>query len=316
MAGVTDKAYRQLIRELCENDSCIRVHTMTEMVSCQALHFHNKLTLAMLDLEGEPVPRTVQIFGRDPSLMAEGAKRLVSMGATAININMGCPVPKIVNNGEGAALLKNLPLATEIAGAVVDAVGGVGTGSACVPVSVKTRLGWDEEHIVISELALRLEQAGVAELMVHGRTRSQFYGGRADWSWLARVKAVAGIPVIGNGDIQIPEDAVRLVEETGCDGVMIGRGMLGNPWVVARTAMLLQNGVLTPEVTAAERLRVAHRHFELLVQYKGEAVAVKEMRKHALWYTKGVRGAARLRQRMSQIQSVEAFAGLMEEAFK
>ncbi|MCL1852109.1 MAG: tRNA dihydrouridine synthase DusB [Peptococcaceae bacterium] len=309
LAGVTDRAFRQLIYELCDSYGCPGVRCVTEMVSCQALHHNNRQTLAMLDLAGEPEPRTVQIFGGDPALIAEGARRVVSLGASAVNINMGCPVPKIVSNGEGAALLNDIALAAEIAEAVVAAVG------VDIPVSVKTRLGWDEEHIVILDLAARLEQVGVAALMVHGRTRSQFYGGRADWGWLARVKQVVRIPVIGNGDILVPEDAARMLEQTGCDGVMIGRGMLGNPWMAARTAVLLREGVLPPEVAPAERMRVARRHCELLVRYKGEAVAVKEMRKHALWYTKGVRGAARLRPQMSQIRSVAEFEGLMEEAF-
>jgi nifR3 family TIM-barrel protein len=343
LAGVTDKAFRQVINELCgcaptdqahladqahltdqthlinqahltgqthltsQAHLTCQVGTITEMISCHALHYNNRQTLAMLDLSGEPEPRTVQIFGADPFLMAEAAKRVVNLGASEVNINMGCPVPKIVKSGEGAALLKNIPLAVEIARAVV-----AGTG---VPVSVKTRLGWDEEHIVIPDFAKRLEEVGVSALIVHGRTRDQFYSGRANWHWIAKVKQSVTIPVIGNGDIQAPEDAVRMLEQTGCDGVMIGRAMLGSPWIMARTSLYIQRGYLPPDLLPADKLRVIRRHFELLVRYKGEETAVKEMRKHALWYTKGVRGAAQMRERMARAQSVQEFEALMAAVF-
>ncbi|MCL1918020.1 MAG: tRNA dihydrouridine synthase DusB [Peptococcaceae bacterium] len=313
LAGVTDKAFRRVIQELTRwvglANLDFRVLSVTEMISCHALHYNNRHTLAMLDLSGEPEPRTVQIFGADPSLMAEAAKRVVELGASAVNINMGCPVPKIVNNGEGSALLKDMGLAVDIAGAVVKSVG------PCVPVSVKMRLGWDGDHLVASELAPRLERSGVAALMVHGRTRDQFYAGRADWQGIARVKESVGIPVIGNGDIHSPEDAVSMLEQTGCDGVMVGRAMLGNPWMLIRTAAYVQQGCLLPELPPVDKLRVIRRHFELLVRYKGEDRAVKEMRKHALWYTKGIQGAAQLRERMVHAQSVEELEGVLEVVF-
>jgi nifR3 family TIM-barrel protein len=321
MAGVTDKAFRRIIHELCsgalqgivcggvdsEAEGPTHVRTVTEMISCHALHYQNRHTLSMLDLGDEPEPRTIQIFGSDALIMAEAAKRVADCGVSQININMGCPVPKIVRNGEGAALLRNIPLAVRIARAVVEATE--------IPVSVKYRLGWDGDHLVALDLAKGLEEAGVASLMLHARTRDQYYSGKADWDWITRVKQAVSIPVIGNGDVRTPEDAVRMLEQTGCDGIMIGRAMLGSPWIIARTARFIQYGEVVPDLTSDAKLQAIRRHFSLLSRYKGEETAVKEMRKHALWYTKGVRGAARLREQMARVQSRDEFDALMSNVF-
>ncbi|MDA8441422.1 MAG: tRNA dihydrouridine synthase DusB [Peptococcaceae bacterium] len=281
MAGVTDKAYRFLAREM----GCDML--WTEMVSATALTYANSKTLQILDITGEIQPVVVQIFGSDPVTMARAATIVVERGAKIIDINMGCPAPKIVKNCEGSALLKNLPLAGKIASAVVEAVD--------VPVTVKFRLGWDASNLNGKEMAKVLEGVGVAAVIVHGRTRDQFYSGKADWGAIAEIKNSVGIPVIGNGDIWEPQDAQKMLETTGCDGVMIGRGSLGNPWIFNRTAQFLATGELQPPPSATEKIIMAKRHFSLLLEHKTEWVAVQEMRKHAAWYVKGLREAARIR---------------------
>lgn len=291
MAGVTDKAFRETVCAVGGK------YVWTEMISDKALIYQNSRTLKMLDLNGEAEPRIVQLFGSDPETMAQAAVLAMSCGANAIDINMGCPAKKIVKNGEGAALLKDLPRAQAIAAAIVRAVN--------VPVTVKMRLGWNENEIIAVELAKRLECAGVQMLTVHARTREQLYAGHADWEWIRRVKKAVSIPVIGNGDIYNPEDAGKLIEQTGCDGVMIGRGTLGNPWLIPRTQHFLNYGVLLSEPPIEERIRVALQHFERLLHYKGEQVGLNEMRKHAVWYIKGVRNAAQLRNEIMHSRSAD-----------
>ncbi|KGP75565.1 TIM barrel oxidoreductase NifR3 [Desulfosporosinus sp. Tol-M] len=281
LAGVTDKAFRETFCAVGGE------HAWTEMISAQALIYQNSRTLNILDLRGEAEPRIIQLFGRDPETMARAALLAIDCSANVIDINMGCPVPKIVKNGEGAALLKDLPRAQAIASAVVQAVN--------VPVTVKIRLGWNDDEIVAVELAKRLESVGVQMLTVHARTREQFYSGHANWEWIRRVKKEVSIPIIGNGDVFIPEDAGRLIEQTGCDGVMIGRGALGNPWLIPLTQHYLKYGVILPEPLIEERIQVALQHFDRVLRYKGERIGLNEMRKHAVWYIKGVRRAAQLR---------------------
>lgn len=302
MAGISDKAYRVLVREA----GCGLV--FTEMVSDQALLYGNPKTCAMLDLSGETGPLCVQIFGSNPDYMAEAAVIAEGRGAHIIDINMGCPTPKIVRNGEGAALMRDPQRAAAIVRAVV--------GRVQVPVTVKMRKGWDESSVNAVELARVLEAAGVAGFTLHGRTRSQFFTGTADWDIIARLKEAVSVPVVGNGDIFRPEDAGLMLDRTGCDGVMIGRAALGNPWIFTRVAHYLQTGITLPETPACARLPVALRHLALMVENKGEKSAVREMRKHAAWYTKGLRDAAKARDQINKADSVERLEEILSEWFQ
>lgn len=289
LAGVTDKAFRETVCALGGK------YVWTEMISDKALTYRNSKTLNMLNLSGEPEPRIVQLFGSDPETMAQAALLAIECGANVIDINMGCPTPKIVKNGEGAALLRDRQRAQAVASAVVQAVN--------IPVTVKIRLGWNDHEIVAPELAKGLEAVGVQMLTVHGRTREQFYAGHADWEWIRRVKKEVKIPVIGNGDIFKPEDAGRLIEQSDCDGVMIGRGALGNPWLIPHTQHYLKFGEVLPEPSLEERIRIALQHFDLVLHYKGERIGLNEMRKHAVWYIKGIKKAAQLRDEIMQTKS-------------
>lgn len=302
MAGITDKAFRILAKEAGCGLVC------TEMVSDQALLYGNVKTGAILNISGEARPVSIQIFGSDPAYMAGAAEIVESCGASLIDINMGCPTPKIVRNGEGSALMKDPKKAAEIVKAVVDKVR--------VPVTVKMRKGWDEKSVNAVELARAVVDAGASAITVHGRTRSQFYSGKADWGVIAAVKKAVKVPVIGNGDIWSPADAPAMMNETGCDAIMIGRAALGNPWIFSRTVKFLKCGELLPEPKAKEKVAMALRHLELLVQFKGERVAVWEMRKHAAWYTRGLRGSARLRDLINKAKSreeIESIFVLFEE---
>lgn len=291
MAGITDRAFRILAREA----GCSLVHT--EMVSDQALLYGNPKTCSLLDISGEAGPVSMQIFGSDPGYMAEAAEIVAGRGAWIIDINMGCPTPKIVKNGEGSALMRNPEKAAGIVRAVVKRVKA--------PVTVKMRKGWDESSVNAVELARLVVDAGASAVTVHGRTRSQFYTGKADWEIITAVKKAVDVPVIGNGDIWFPEDSLAMMEQTGCDGVMIGRAALGNPWIFSKTVHFLKTGERGPEPTPAEKADTALRHLDLLVAIKGEMVAVREMRKHAAWYMKGLRGAARLRELVNKAKSKE-----------
>lgn len=299
MAGVTDKSFRLLLRK----KGCGLV--ITEMVSAKALEQSNRETFRILDLSGEESPIAVQLFGSDPWVMARGAEIAVEAGADIVDINMGCPTPKIVKNGEGAALMKNVPLAARITQAVVKAVE--------VPVTVKMRKGWDEKNVNALELAFAVEAAGAAAVTVHGRTRNQFYSGSADWEIIARIKENLKIPVIGNGDIRSPEDARRMFEDTGCDAVMIARAAMGNPWIFSRSLAYVEEGRLIPEPSWQERLDLAMEHLDLEVRFKGEKTGLLEMRKHLAWYTKGFRGAARIREIINKTDNLKELVRLLKD---
>lgn len=299
MAGVTDKVFRILAKEA----GCGLV--VTEMVSAKALTYNNRRTYKLIDISGEQPPVAIQLFGSEPGVMAEAAKIVEQIGADLVDVNMGCPTPKIVKNGEGAALMQQPALAVKIVEAMKQAVS--------IPVTVKMRAGWDAGSINAPELARELEAAGADMIAVHGRTREQFYSGSADWGLIAKVKSRVSVPVVGNGDIWQPEDAARMLEETGCDGVMIGRGSLGNPWIFKRTFELLRNGTKIPPPTPQEKVKMALRHLDMMVTFKGEYVAVREMRKHIAWYLKDMRNAARMRERVNQRQSVEDLRNLLQK---
>ncbi len=298
MAGFTDKAYRILAKRA----GCGFV--FTEMVSSEAILYNNARTFSLFDLEGEPGPVAVQIFGSDPDKMGRAARVVVEHGAAAVDINMGCPTPKIVKNGEGSALMRDLPRAAAIIRAVREAV--------TVPVTVKMRKGWSAEEVTAPELAALAEANGADAVTVHGRTRDQFYSGKADWEIIRRVKESVGIPVIGNGDIWAPEDSRRMLEETGCDGVMIGRGALGNPWLFLRTIHYLATGELLPPPGPVERIAMALHHFELEVSLKGAGLAVPQMRKHLAWYLKGLPAAAQKRAAINSARTAAEVKSLLQ----
>lgn len=297
MAGITDKSFRILAREAGCSLVC------TEMVSDQALLYGNSKTCSLLDVSGEDSPVSMQVFGSDTGYMAAAAEIVESRGAWLIDVNMGCPTPKIVKNSEGAALMKDPEKAAGIIRTITERVK--------VPVTVKMRKGWDDSSVNAVELACLLEEAGAAAVTVHGRTRSQFYTGKADWGIIASVKRAVSIPVIGNGDIWTPPDALLMLEQTGCDGIMIGRASLGNPWIFKQTVHYLETRELLPGPTPGERAAMALRHFGLLLANKGENVAVREMRKHAAWYMKSLRGAARLREQVNRAKSKEEIKSVL-----
>ena len=293
MAGVSDIAYRLLAKEHGASMVC------TEMVSAMGIKYKNERTHELLRMEAVEHPVSMQIFGSNPEAIALGAKVVADAGADIVDINMGCPVKKVVSSGDGSALMKTPDLAARVAEAAVKAVD--------VPVTVKMRIGWDDDHINVVDFAKRIESTGVAAVAVHGRTREQMYMGRADWSYIKAVKDSLSIPVIGNGDVWTPEDALRMMRETGCDAVMIGRGAQGNPWIFERTNHYLRTGELRSEPTYLERLDMLLKHFELLCRYKGAALGVREIRTHAGWYMRGMPEAAYWRNRVNTIYTVESF---------
>ena len=303
MAGVTDTPYRILAREM----GCAMA--FAEMVSVLGIHFRNEKTLAMLETVPEERPLAMQLFGARPEPVAEAAAYVESLGcADVIDFNMGCPAPKIVKNGAGSALLKEPELAERILAALVKATK--------LPVTVKMRIGWDESSINAVEMAKRAEAAGVAAIAVHGRTREQYYKGHADWSMIAAVKRAVKVPVIANGDIRTTADLARVFRETGCDGVMIGRAAQGNPWIFRVFRSFLETGVEIPPPTIAERGALILRHLDMLIQYKGDYIGAREMRKHATWYTKGMVGGGNLRDAFNHAETREDFQRIVDQMIK
>lgn len=299
MAGVTDLPFRLLVKEM----GCGLVYT--EMVSDKGLIYQNEHTLDMLRIDERERPVALQIFGSEPEPMAKAAKIVEKAGADIIDINMGCPTLKIVKNGEGSALMRTPELAYSIIASVVDAVR--------IPVTVKIRKGWNDNSVNAVEMAILAEKAGAAAISVHGRTREQFYSGEADWSIIKAVKENVSIPVNGNGDVRSPQDAMHLLTETGCDGIMIGRAAQGNPWLFRQVTHYLTTGELLPGPTMAERFEMTLRHLEMLVAYKGEHIGIREMRRHAAWYTKGLPHSAELRLRFNQAETREDFTAVLNE---
>lgn len=299
MAGVTDLPFRLL----CKEQGCGLVYT--EMVSAKGLYYEDKKTETLLQIDEREKPVAVQIFGSDPDIMAQIANEAASTGASIVDINMGCPTPKIVKNGEGSALMLNPNLVGRIVKAVSQAVH--------LPVTVKVRKGWDEGSINADEIAMIAEENGAKAVTVHGRTREQFYSGKADWDIIKQVKQSVKIPVIGNGDIVTPQDAKRMLEYTGCDGIMIGRGAQGNPWIFSRVIHYLNTGELLPEPTPQEKINKAIENVRLLVQYKGEYVGIREARKHVAWYIKGLRNAARVKEAVNRITTLSEMENLLRE---
>jgi tRNA-dihydrouridine synthase B len=275
------------------------------MVSAKGLYYEDKKTETLLQIDEREKPVAVQIFGSDPDIMAQIANEAASTGASIVDINMGCPTPKIVKNGEGSALMLNPNLVGRIVKAVSQAVH--------LPVTVKVRKGWDEGSINADEIAMIAEENGAKAVTVHGRTREQFYSGKADWDIIKQVKQSVKIPVIGNGDIVTPEDAKKMLEYTGCDGIMIGRGAQGNPWIFSRVIHYLNTGELLPEPTPQEKINKAIENVRLLVQYKGEYVGIREARKHVAWYIKGLRNAARVKEAVNRITTLSEMENLLRE---
>lgn len=302
MAGVTDLPFRLLCKEQGAGLLCM------EMVSAKAIQYNNKNTKALLEIHPEELPVSLQLFGSDPDVISEIAKRIEELPFSILDINMGCPVPKIVKNGEGSALMKNPKLVYEIVRKTARAIQK--------PVTVKIRKGFDDTCINAVEIAKIIEDAGGKAVAVHGRTREQYYSGKADWDIIRQVKEAVAIPVIGNGDVVSGESAIAIQKETGCDGVMIGRGAQGNPWIFSELLEYERTGrmPLRPSVEAIRKMML--RHAQLQMQYKGEYLGIREMRKHVSWYTSGLPNSAKLRDEINRVESYAELEQLLEERLK
>ena len=296
---MTDLPFRLLCAEQGAGLLCM------EMVSAKAILYNNKNTKAMLAIDEREHPVSLQLFGSDPQIMGDIAKRLEDEGVPfdILDINMGCPVPKVVNNGEGSALMKNPILAGQIIEAMARATSR--------PVTVKIRKGFDDAHVNAPELAHIAQESGAAAVAVHGRTREQYYSGKADWSVIRKVKETVTIPVIGNGDILTAADAIRMGEETGCDGFMIARGARGNPWIFQQILHEWETGEPLAKPTMGEMVEMMLRHARMQIEFKGEYVGIREMRKHAAWYTGGYHGASNIRRALNEVESYEQLEELM-----
>ena len=301
MAGVSDLPFRLLCHEQGAGLVCM------EMLSAKAILYHNRNTESLLEIHPQEGPVSLQLFGSDPAIMADIAARIEDRPFQILDINMGCPVPKIVGNGEGAALMKNPLLAGQIIEAVVKAVGK--------PVTVKIRKGFDEEHVNAVEMAHVAQESGAAAVAVHGRTREQFYSGKADWDIIRQVKQAVSIPVIGNGDVVDGESALALLQQTGCDGIMIGRACQGNPWIFREVKNFLESGQICPRPTNREIVDTILRHARVQLQYKGEYRGIREMRKHVSWYSAGVPNSARFRAEINAMESMEELMDAVSAVF-
>jgi nifR3 family TIM-barrel protein len=298
MAGVTDLPFRLLCKQMGAGLLCM------EMVSAKAIHYKNKNTESLMAIDERELPVSLQLFGSEPELMAEVAHSIEERPFALLDLNMGCPVPKVVNNGEGSALMKDPKLAADIVRAISTAIQK--------PVTVKIRKGFNDAHVNAVELAKRLENAGAAAIAVHGRTREQYYSGKADWDIIRQVKEAVTIPVIANGDIDSPEAAKRCIEETGADAIMIGRGAQGNPWIFREIRHYLECGEMLPRPDAEEIKTVLRQHAQLQMEVKGEYIGMREMRKHAAWYLAGFPHAARLRKQACEMEKLDDLERLIE----
>lgn len=287
MAGITDLPFRLICKEM----GCGMVYT--EMISSRGLYYRDKKTEKLLKIHPDEKPVALQIFGSDPDVMAKAAYMLNDRENAVLDINMGCPTPKIVKNKDGCALMRDIDLAGKIVKAVVK--------ESIKPVTVKIRKGWDENNVNAVEFAKVMEQGGAKAITVHGRTREQFYSGKADWDIIKKVKEAVTVPVIGNGDIFTVEDGMKLLNEIKCDGIMVGRGSLGNPWLFKRLVHYIKTGDLLPEPTPEEKINMALKHLDSAIRHKGERVGIIEMRKHIAWYVKGLKNSASLRDRINKI---------------
>lgn len=299
MAGVTDLPFRLLCKEQGAGLLCM------EMISAKALQYKNRNTKALLQIDPREYPVSLQLFGADPDIISEQAKAIEELPFQILDINMGCPVPKVVKNGEGSALMKNPRLVYDVVYKTVRAISK--------PVTVKIRKGFDEEHVNAVEIAKIIEEAGGAAVAVHGRTREQYYSGKADWDIIRQVKEAVSIPVIGNGDVTGSLAAEQLLEETGCDGVMIGRGCQGNPWIFRELNEYEETGKVPHRPSKKEIKEMMLRHAQLQIELKGDYLGICEMRKHVAWYTKGMEGSAKLRDEINRVESYEELEKLLNE---
>lgn len=297
MAGVTDLPFRLLCKEQGAGLLCM------EMVSAKGIMYNNKNTKFLLTIDERERPVSLQLFGSDPDIISEQAKRIEELPFDILDINMGCPVPKIVNNGDGSALMKNPLLAGEIIEKTARAIQK--------PVTVKIRKGFDEEHINAVEMAHIAQESGAAAIAVHGRTREQYYSGKSDWEIIRKVKEAVKIPVIGNGDVWTPQDAIDMRKQTGCDGVMIGRGAQGNPWIFKQILHYEQTGELLEKPSPQEVTEMILRHAKMQMEFKGEYTGMREIRKHAAWYTAGYKNSAKLRGKINETETYEELKELL-----
>ena len=297
MAGVTDLPFRLLCKEQGAGLLCM------EMVSAKAILYKNKNTEELMAIDQRELPVSLQLFGSDPDIVSQIAHQIEERPFDILDINMGCPVPKIVNNGEGSALMKNPRLAGEIIEKTVKAIQK--------PVTVKIRKGFDEAHVNAVEMARIAEASGAAAIAVHGRTREQFYSGKADWDIIRQVKEAVSIPVIGNGDLLTAEDVIAMYEQTGCDGFMIGRGAQGNPWIFKQILHAFETGESLPKPTFEEVTEMMLRHARMMIEFKGEYTGIREIRKHGAWYTAGYPNSAKLRVMINEVETYEQLEALL-----
>lgn len=301
MAGVTDLPFRLLCKQQGAGLLCM------EMVSAKAIYFHNKNTKELMKIDPREYPVSLQLFGSDADIISEMAKRIEDKPFSILDINMGCPVPKVVNNKEGSALMTQPKLVEEILTKTVKAIKK--------PVTVKIRKGFDDNHVNAVEIAKIAESCGVSAIAVHGRTREQYYSGKADWDIIAQVKDAVSIPVIGNGDVTSPQSAAAMLAQTGCDGIMIGRGVQGNPWIFREILAYLERGEEIPRPTEEEMRDVILRHAALQLECKGQYIGIREMRKHVSWYTKGYPGSAKLRGEINALENFDDLNACIEKLF-